>query len=142
MGNNILSDKDVQDYDGLDEDLTLLIPTLELVVAQINQNAGILEDLLADLQYKHNLEERKQKQTPETSREKRKTFSEITSKLSERQFRCMFQFYQGHLSTNYVRKSKIVLVTRYLSLKGKYDIPKRPTKQLISVMEKFLENYE
>jgi len=36
MGNNTSSDEDVQDYDDLDEDLTLLIPTLELVVAQLD----------------------------------------------------------------------------------------------------------
>ena len=35
MGNNTSSDENVQDYDDLDEDLTLLIPTLELLVARL-----------------------------------------------------------------------------------------------------------
>ena len=91
MGNNTSSDENVQDYDDLDEDLTLLIPTLELVVAQLDQNEGVLQNLLADLQYKHKLEERKRKRTPETRKEKRKTFSEITSKLTDLQFRRMFR---------------------------------------------------
>jgi len=71
MGNNASSNEDVQDYDDFDEDLTLLIPTLELIIAQLDQSEDILENLLADLQYKHKLEERKRKQTPETRREKK-----------------------------------------------------------------------
>ena len=88
MGNNTSTKEDVQDYDNLDEDLTLLIPTLEQVVAQLDQSEDILGNLLADLQYKHKLEERKW--TLKTRSEKRKTFSEITSKLTEQQFCCMF----------------------------------------------------
>ena len=91
MGNNASSNEDVQDYDDFDEDLTLLIPTLELVIAQLDQSEDILENLLADLQYKQKLEERKRKRTPETRREKRKIFSEITSKLTEQQFPGMFR---------------------------------------------------
>ena len=53
MGNNTSSDEDAQDYDDFDEDLTLLIPTLELVIAQLDQSEDILENLLADLQHTH-----------------------------------------------------------------------------------------
>ena len=91
MGNNTSSNEDVHDYDDFDEDLTILIPTLELIIAQLDQSDDILVNLLADLQYKQKLEERKRKRTPETRREKRKTFSEITSKLTEQQFRRMFR---------------------------------------------------
>ena len=91
MGNNTSSNEDVHDYDNFDEDLTILIPTLELIIAQLDQSDDILVNLLADLQYKQKLEERKRKRTPETRREKRKTFSEITSKLTEQHFRRMFR---------------------------------------------------
>ena len=59
MGNNTSSNKDVQDYDDFDEDLTILIPTLELLIAQFDHSDDILVNLLADLQYKQKLEERK-----------------------------------------------------------------------------------
>ena len=55
MGNNTSTNKDVQDYDDLDENLTLLISTFELVGAQLDQSEDILENILADLQYTHKL---------------------------------------------------------------------------------------
>ena len=63
MGNNTSSNEDVQDYDDFDEDLTILIPILELLIAQLDHSDDILVNLLADLQYKQKLEERKRKRT-------------------------------------------------------------------------------
>jgi len=74
MGNNTSSNKDVHDYDDFDEDLTLLIPTLELVIAQLDQSEDILENLLADLQHKQKLETQKRKWTPEKKKRRKEAF--------------------------------------------------------------------
>ena len=38
------------------EDLSLMLPTLEILVAQLEQNQSILENLLEDLRYDDKLE--------------------------------------------------------------------------------------
>ena len=70
MGNNTSSDKDVHNYDDFDDDLTIMIPTLELFIAQLDQSEDILVNLLADLQYKKN--QRKEKEDELLKQEEKK----------------------------------------------------------------------
>jgi hypothetical protein len=73
------------------EDLSLMLPTLELLVAQLDQNQSVLRNLLEDLQYEDKLEKHRNTRTPEKRRGKRKTFTEITHELTDIEFRRMFR---------------------------------------------------
>jgi hypothetical protein len=91
ISNNIPSHDDDDDDDDEYEDLALLLPTLELLVAQLEQHEHILEDLLTDLLYDEKLENQRNSRTPEKKRTNRKTFTEITDSLTNTQFRRMFR---------------------------------------------------
>jgi hypothetical protein len=81
ISNNISSHDDNNDDDDDYEDLALLLPTLELLVAQLEQHEHILEDLLTDLRYDEKLQNRRISRTPEKERVNRKTFTEINRAL-------------------------------------------------------------
>jgi hypothetical protein len=73
------------------EDLSLMIPTLELLVAQLEQNELVLENLLNDLHHEAKLEKDRNNRNPEKKKKKRKTFAEITESVTDVQFRRMFR---------------------------------------------------
>jgi hypothetical protein len=68
ISNNISSHDDDNDDDDDYDDLALLLPTLELLVAQLEQHKHILEDLLTDLRYDKKLKHRRISRTPEEER--------------------------------------------------------------------------
>mmetsp|Transcript_10140 Transcript_10140/g.11578 ORF Transcript_10140/g.11578 Transcript_10140/m.11578 type:complete len:128 (+) Transcript_10140:2-385(+) len=111
-----------------------------LLLSFINVKISLKIFLL--IQYKHKLEEHKRKRTPEKRREKRKTFSEITSKLTERQFRCLFCLPRVFF---YKLCTQIEISTGDHLFKSERKVrhqTKTQKRQLISVVEKFLENYK
>jgi hypothetical protein len=69
-------------------------PTLELLVAQLEQHEHILEDLLTDLRYDEKLQNLRISRTPEKDRVNRKTFTVITDSLTGTQFRRMIRMFR------------------------------------------------
>jgi hypothetical protein len=72
-----------------------VIPTLELLVAQLAQNKSVLENLLNDLRHEAKLKKHQDDWTPEKKKVTRKTVAEITESVTDVQFRRMFQMSQA-----------------------------------------------
>ena len=92
MGNTTLTQVDAQDLADLDnlDKLQVLLATLELLCTHLDTNLQIRKTVYDQVQHTRLLKYRRDKRRKEPRREPRKTFTQITSNLSNSNFMRMF----------------------------------------------------
>ena len=72
-------------------DLSILVATLELIRSQLDAQETVLHELLSKLEKDANRVTHQQMRTKESQKQKRKSFTQITNRLSDNQFHRVFR---------------------------------------------------